>query len=193
MPSRFSAVDGWAAYEKGDIPKGHWGMQTPGFAGSWISHQKCVRISDGEFSDPERPPRDVVFPLSVLILEDDAVPAPDFAQRAEAMLTQLYDYDTGWEGLWLGYDPNYNDKTVVATNLTRHRNPLNTHAYALTGRLLKQAAALDPAKAGRAHWDGMLKNLCPTHRVYAPRHGELVGQAVWYGADDPKDNYEDTR
>lgn len=154
-------------------------MQTPGFAGSWMSHQAVIRATPAD--------------QSVLVFEDDAVPGEDFEARCTALLEQLARHDPDWQGLWLGYDNGYRDLTPIDRNLCRHRDPLNTHAYALRGALLEMATELRPEDARISHWDGALRKLCGEFPVYAPHHGGLVGQACWLGIPDPKDNYRDLR
>lgn len=154
-------------------------MQTPGFAGSWMSHQGLWRTLSGR--------------SHALVLEDDAVPAEDFTERFLGLWADLQRHDPRWQGLWLGYDPNYREMTACGEYLCKHRNPLNTHAYALRGAFRRMATELDPRAAGRSHWDGMLVRLARRYNTYAPPDGRLVSQAVWLGLPDPKDNYEDTR
>lgn len=171
----FSAYDGWALREENVIPRNFWRMQTPGFAGSWMSHQQVCRET----------PHD----QSVLIFEDDCRPAEGIERAWNALLRDL---PLDWEGIWFGYDPNYKVMTHITDDCIRHKNPLNTHCYALRGALLREACTMRPANEGISHWDGALQKRAPKFKVYA-HHGVLVRQAVWDGEDDPKDNYEDTR
>ena len=171
----FNAYDGWNLVEQEVIPKGYWGMQTPGFAGSWMSHQQVCR---------ETPTNQ-----SVLIFEDDCRPTDDIERAWNALLRDL---PSDWEGIWFGYDPAHKRMNHITHDCIRHFNPLNTHCYALRGALLEEAIAMKPREAGHSHWDGALQKRAAKFRVYA-HHGVLVRQAVWDGEADPKDNYEDTR
>lgn len=172
---RLSAFDGWTLHEQGVIPRGFWGMRTPGFAGSWLSHQKAIR--------------DTPVGSSILVFEDDAVPTPDFGVKWPLLVA---DAPADWEGIWFGYDPNHRHIRHITDDCIRHFNPLNTHCYVLRGRLLEYARHQEPQAWGISHWDGMLQKAAYTHSVYA-HHGVLVRQAVWDGANDPMDNYVDTR
>ncbi len=167
--------DGWVLHDTGIIPPGHWGMQTPGFAGSWMAHQQACWDTDGH--------------QSVLVFEDDARPAPDIERAWNALLKDVPD---DWEGIWFGYDPGHKRMNHITNDCIRHFNPLNTHCYALRGALLREAQLLKPEEARMSHWDGALQKLANHHRVYA-HHGVLVRQAIWDGEDDPRDNYEDLR
>lgn len=158
------------------IPPGHWGMQTPGFAGSWMSHQAVLL--------------DTPVGKSVLVFEDDALPDENFKNT----FTWFWkDLPADWEGIWLGWDPNHHNREHVTDHVVRHLNPLNTHAYAVRGALLAAAVREEPQNWGRSHWDGMLQRRAREFRVYSHHSGRLVRQSVWDGQEDLKDNYEDTR
>lgn len=176
LPDTFDAYDGWVLTEVGTIPPNFWGMVAPGFAGSWMSHQLLATQT----------PED----QSVLIFEDDAVPAVDFAPRVAAMMEQMPD---DWEGIFLGWAPGHGHVLPLDKNLVRHRAPLNTHAYALRGNLLRFVKEQKPEHWGRSHWDGMICHSAKNFNVYGPRDGTLVSQANWTGKIDPSDNYKDHR
>lgn len=127
---------------------------------------------------------------SVLVFEDDALPDERFGKTFSWFWKDL---PADWEGIWLGWDPDHCNREHVTNHVVRHLNPLNTHAYALRGSLLKDVLGEEPQNWGRRHWDGMLQCKAPKFRVYSHHSGRLVRQSIWDGQEDPQDNYVDTR
>lgn len=127
---------------------------------------------------------------SVLVFEDDAVPAVDFAGRFLALMEQV---PKTWDGIFLGYAPGHGRVEPLDRNLARLRGPLNTHAYAMRGKLIDDVISQQPHHWKKCHWDGMMASRSHLYEVYGPRDGTLVSQAVWTGKKDPSDNYKDLR
>ncbi len=162
---RASGVDGWAVPDQ-DIPagwragKGAWGCS--------LSHRAVLRqaIADGV--------------SSVLVMEEDALFLPDFADRAERFLAAVEAHDPAWELVMFGGQTLGNDWAVpepVADGLiARSRGTNRFHCYGVRGPLL--ADLLARWDRGEDHidiepWSDLLRH----RRCYEPHPAWIVGQA----------------
>lgn len=107
---------------------------------------------------------------SVLVLEDDAEPSPDFMTRLPSILNNL---PPNWDGIMLGGQHFGPSPVEVAPGVVRVTNCQRTHAYALRGKLLKDVYAMWHSYFG--HCDHALGPFLGKYNVYAPSPF-LIGQ-----------------
>jgi len=163
---RFSAVDGHNV-----TPPKWWRAG----AGAWGCHQSHVAVMQRAIQDGIS---------SLLILEDDALIVPRFAEQFAAF---LHIVPQDWDGLMLG-GQHLEPPQIIAPRrgeipgLLRVRNGNRTHAYALRGKYLIAAHQhlcdyQDHAKRPRQHVDHRLGMLHKQFRIYAPEPW-VIGQAA---------------
>jgi len=113
-PQRFEAIDGLQV----QIPD-YW-KNGPGAWGCMLSHQAVVdsAIADGV--------------SSLLVLEDDAYPVPDFTPLAADFLAKV---PKDWDCLMFGTEHLF-PPIVVGPGVVRCVGSIRTHAYAVRGRML---------------------------------------------------------
>lgn len=167
QPERFEAVDGLAV----GVPAG-WNKG----AGAWgcmLSHRAVVSaaIRDGI--------------SSLLVLEDDARPAPHFSLLAEEFLTSVPD---DWDCLMLGAQ-HLLPPTLICRGVVRCGAANRTHAYAVRGRMMSMLLQRWE-QATDDHCDIILASLMQQFKVYAP-NPFVIGQDVGYS--DVTDTTEPVR
>jgi len=152
QPERFEAVDGKLVQSPPGWDKGH------GAWGCLLSHRQVLdqAISDGVHS--------------LLVLEDDASPAPDFAPRAMEFLDLVPD---DWDGLMLGAQ-HLTQPLLVAPGIVQCTLANRMHAYAVRGRFMQVLAQFWHGNTAD-HCDIVLASLMPHFKVYAP-NPILIGQ-----------------
>ncbi len=155
-PERFEAVDGHV-----NAPPPGW---TKG-AGAWgcmASHRRVLQSAIDDGLD------------SILILEDDALPAPGFAARAADFLARV---PADWDCLMLGGE-HLTAPLPVAAGVVRCVMTNRTHAFALRRRFMPGLLRLWESITDD-HCDVALAACMPVIGAYAP-DPFLVGQAQGY-------------
>ncbi len=163
----FARPERWSAYDESPpdrLPPPHW-HQSPGSWGCLQSHVAVLRTlveSDAE---------------TYLILEDDAVFAPNFSRKAVRFLEQVPET---WAQLYLGGQHwRQADGLPMAVNglVLQCFNVNRTHAYAIRRGFARIAVDYFAQQHDR-HVDYLYGDLCERRcgEVYAPQ-GWLVGQA----------------
>ena len=151
-PVRFEAVDGKtvAMPEQWTAGAGAWGCQ--------LSHRAVL---DAAIRDGMK---------NVLILEDDAYPVVDIADRAKAFLERVPD---DWDCLMLGAQ-HLRAPTPVCDGVVRCVASNRTHAFAVRGRMmqtLRNVWGLNKTD----HCDLVLSSLMRVFKAYSP-DPLLIGQ-----------------
>jgi GR25 family glycosyltransferase involved in LPS biosynthesis len=152
QPERFEAVDGQSVEHPAEWDKG------PGAWGCLLSHRQAL---DRAISDGVR---------SLLILEDDACPAENFAERATRFLDAVPD---DWDGLMLGAQ-HLTKPLPVAPGVARCTLANRAHAYAVRGRFMEVLSQFWHRNTVD-HCDIVLASLMPHFKIYAP-DPILIGQ-----------------
>ncbi len=154
-PQPFAAVDGLTA----PPPPPAW-PHGPGAWGCLQSHRAVLAaaLADGVGS--------------LLVLEDDAHPAPDLAARAAPFLAAV---PADWACLMLGAE-HLVPPAPVAPGVVRCTTSIRCHAYAVRGPLMPMLAAFWQANQ-TDHCDLVLSALMPHFPTYAP-DPPLFGQAA---------------
>lgn len=164
----FPAIDGWAT----PLPVG-WASGS-GSRGCQQSHLAVL----GEAI------RDEVDNL--LVLEDDAQLAPNFASGAAKFMAEV---PPDWDCLMLGGQHRGERPEIVSPGIVRCLNCQRTHAYLIRGECMVMLYSLyDSMTSG--HIDHIANRWQPNWRVYAP-DPFLVGQAA--GKSDINCKIEPTR
>jgi hypothetical protein len=107
---------------------------------------------------------------SILVLEDDAIFKPSFAEDVAKFLTEV---PSDWEGLMLGGQTF--ESRPVKPGVIQCINCQRTHAYAVRGRYLRDLYQHWVSNAG--HCDHLMGEIQHRYRVYAP-DPFLVGQGL---------------
>jgi len=167
QPERFEAVDGLAVgvptgWEKG---AGAWGCM--------LSHRAVVSaaIRDGI--------------SSLLVLEDDARPVPNFSLLAGEFLTNVPE---DWDCLMLGAQ-HLLPPTLVCRGVVRCGAANRTHAYAIRGPMMSTLLKRWEQSAND-HCDIILASLMQQFKAYAP-NPFVIGQDAGYS--DVTDTTEPVR
>jgi hypothetical protein len=122
---------------------------------------------------------------SILVLEDDLVLAPDFADKVKQFLQEVPD---DWDQLMLG-GQHYGSAPERTDNsrIMRCTNCQRTHAYAIRGRFLRDLyQRWMETRSG--HCDHVMGPLQRNYRVYAPEPflcGQGQGKSDIRGSLDP--------
>lgn len=144
-PERFEATDG------NDVPIPITWRHGPGAWGCLLSHRRILRdaVADGM--------------TSILVLEDDARPAANFAAKVAAF---LHNVPHDWDGLMLGAK-HVRPPQPVWTGVVRCTGANLTHAYAVRDRMMTE---LDQfwRKTAYDHCDTVLASMMTRFHVYAP-------------------------
>jgi hypothetical protein len=150
MPEIFEAIDG------SKVPMPHNWQDGAGAWGCMQSHRHVLEraILDGVDS--------------LLILEDDAIIRPTFAQDVKCFLA---DVPPDWDGLMLGGQSF--DNRPCLPGILRCFNCQRTHAYAVRGAYLRDLYQHWISTSG--HCDHRMGEIQHRYRVYAPEPF-LVGQ-----------------
>jgi hypothetical protein len=106
----------------------------------------------------------------LLVLEDDACLAPEFAERVGAFLTTV---PADWDQLMLGGQHMTGSAVPWSPGIVRCRNCQRTHAYAIRGKFLKDLYRVWSTRQG--HCDHIMGPLQAGYNVYAP-DPFLIGQ-----------------
>lgn len=122
---------------------------------------------------------------SLLVLEDDAVFASDFADRLDTFCERVPD---NWGMLMLG-GQHLSRPLVVTAGVVQCRNTQRTHAYVARGDTLKTLIHTWTRWVG--HIDGALPIVQATVPTYAPYPRWLVGQTA--GMSDVTNQNRPTR
>lgn len=152
----FDAIDGGS----GKIPVGR-GFTSGG--GAWGCRQSWVSVLERAMTDGVE---------SILVLEDDAMWRPDFAEEAALFFNDL---PADWEVAFLG-GQNMQTPTKVTDRVARVRNCQRTHAIALRGQGILFVYQVI-ANADR-HIDHLLGPACGRNRKAYQATPFLVGQAA---------------
>jgi len=166
----FGCVDRFSAIDGHNVTPPKWWRAG---AGAWGCHQSHVAVMERAIQDGIS---------SLLILEDDALIVPRFAERLAAF---LHIVPQDWDGLMFG-GQHLEPPQIIAPRrgetpgLLRVRNGNRTHAYALREPYLSAACRhlcdfKGHAKRPRHHVDHRLGMLHRQFRVYAPNPW-LIGQ-----------------
>jgi hypothetical protein len=107
---------------------------------------------------------------SLLVLEDDAYPVPNFAERADEFLARV---PSDWDCLMFGGE-HLRDPVPVAPGIIRCMAANRAHAYALRGRIIP-ALLRYWHQYKTHHCDIVLASLMRYCNVYAP-DPFLIGQ-----------------
>ncbi len=166
-PERLEAIDGSTAV----VPQ-NW-THGPGAWGCRLSHRVAVATALEQGVS------------SLFVLEDDAMPAADFAAGAEAFLASV---PADWEVLMFGAQ-HLSPPTPVSPGVDRCAFVNRCHGYALRGRAMAgYIAMLD--RFDTDHCDVVLGSLMPHLNAYAPRP-LLIGQSA--GVSDITGREEEAR
>ena len=115
-PEPFAAIDGQL------VPHPAWWRQGKGAWGCYRSHLAIIELRANDNCE------------SILILEDDALPQPEFARRAGEFFAALPD---DWQMIYLGGQLirlQHGKPRPAMRALLRPNNVHRTHAYGLRGR-----------------------------------------------------------
>jgi hypothetical protein len=153
-PERFEAIDG----AKVPTPPG-WSSG----GGAWGCMQSHRQVLEHAIQD------DV---SSVLVLEDDLVLRPGFADEVKRFLRAAPD---DWDQLMLG-GQHMRTPEPVKPGVVRCKNTQRTHAYAIRGRMLRDLYARWCSPESTNHCDHIMGPFQEGYRVYAPEPF-LCGQA----------------
>jgi hypothetical protein len=151
-PQRFEAVDGQVVEIPAEWDKG------PGAWGCMLSHRAVL---DRAIGDGMR---------SLLLLEDDAFPVPNFTALAGEFLQNLPD---DWDGLMFGAE-HLLEPQVLRPGIVRCVAANRAHAYAVRGRFM-QVLSEFWRNTANDHCDIVLSSLMRHFKVYAP-DPLLIGQ-----------------
>lgn len=146
QPIVSAAADGW----KAKLPSS-W-VSGPGSYGCWASHTTVLREAIAAGVE------------SLLVLEDDAVLAPNFAVKAESFLATVPD---DWQMLFLGGQHHSGQPSEILPGVVRCTNCQRTHAYAVRGQCLKDLHDLW-ASMTTGHIDHILGPWAANRKTYAP-------------------------
>lgn len=155
-PQRFEAIDGFQTDVPSEWDKG------PGAWGCMLSHRAVLgsAIADGA--------------TSLLVLEDDAYPVPDFAARSADFLARV---PPDWDCLMFGGE-HLRGPIPVASGIVRCMATNRTHAFAIRGRMMP--ALLKCWQHYKTdHCDIILASLMRLFNVYAP-DPFLIGQGAGF-------------
>ncbi len=108
---------------------------------------------------------------TLLVLEDDALIKPDFAERVEDFFQAVPD---DWEGIMLG-GQHRTAPEAVSPGVVRVKNAVRTHAYAVRGRYMLNLYREWCSARAVTYNDIVMGTIQAWHRVYAPATW-LVGQ-----------------
>lgn len=155
-PERFEAIDGFQLAIPNEWDKG------PGAWGCMLSHRAVLAraISDGV--------------SSLLVLEDDAYPAPDFSSRCADFLTRV---PGNWDCLMLGGE-HLRPPEQAAPGIVRCAATNRTHAFAVRGQMMP-ALLRCWHHYNTDHCDIILASLMRHFNVYAP-DPFLIGQGAGF-------------
>lgn len=155
-PQRFEAIDGFQVEVPADWDKG------PGAWGCMLSHRAVLgsAIADGV--------------KSLLVLEDDAYPVPDFEGRSADFLARV---PSDWDCLMFGGE-HLMAPAPVAPGIVRCMATNRTHAFALRGRIMP-ALLRYWHHYKTDHCDIVLASLMRHCNVYAP-DPFLIGQGAGF-------------
>jgi GR25 family glycosyltransferase involved in LPS biosynthesis len=184
QPQRFSAVSGDKVGVPGDYAYQYGGRDigARGFyegGGAFGCKQSHVAILQDCLM------RDVP---SVLILEDDALIAPDFGQQVRQFLAEVPD---DWEGIMLG-GQHHADPSTIGPNVVKVNYAQRTHAYIARGEYMRELYRRW-VHAG-AHVDWLMENWQHTQRVYAPVKwlvAQAAGKSDINGRTNPAQSWND--
>ncbi len=166
-PQRFEAIDGF----RQTIPA-NW-TAGPGAWGCRLSH---MRILDSAISEGVS---------SLLVLEDDAMPAANFLTRAVEFLANA---PIDWDCLMLGAE-HLERPIEIRPGIVRCIHSNRTHAYAIRGRMMPVLLEMWK-RCDTDHCDIVLASLMPLFNVYAP-NPPLIGQDA--GLSDVTERDESVR
>jgi hypothetical protein len=166
-PERFEAIDGTRVKVPDEWTKG------PGAWGCMLSHRAVLAsaIADGI--------------SSLLVLEDDACLAQEFAAGAAVFLSNV---PNDWECLMLGGE-HLLPPLEVGRGVVRCRAANRTHAFALRGRIMPYLLKCWHHYTTE-HCDIILASVMRLFNVYAP-DPFLIGQNA--GFSDITETHEDVR
>jgi hypothetical protein len=186
FPTLYDAIDG-----KLCKPPAWWHQG----GGAWGCYRSHLNILEACLNDQVD---------SVLILEDDAIPVPDFAKRVHAFLKEVPD---DWDMLYLGGQHLFQNRSppiTVNLEVVQVYNVNRTHAYAVRGKMLPILYNHLLPKEWRKgqHIDHHFGHLHQKreHHIYAPTEW-LIGQnqgksnisgktnpiRYWNGTDTPQE------
>lgn len=157
----FAAAEVFEAVDGARLPMPHAWADGPGAWGCLQSHRQVLE-------------RAIMAGVeSLLILEDDAEPAPHFRPRVERFLAAVPE---DWQGLMLGgQHVGRAAPPSIASGVVRVQHCHRTHAYAVRGEYMRALYQHWVSTAG--HCDHRAGELQPRWRVYAP-DPFLIGQAL---------------
>ncbi len=130
--------------------------------GGWACLRSHARVIEQALMDGVR---------SLLVLEDDALIKPDFAERVEDFFQAVPD---DWEGVMLG-GQHRTPPEAVSPGVVRVKNAVRTHAYAVRGRYMLNLYREWCSARAVTYNDIVMGTIQAWHRVYAPA-AWLVGQ-----------------
>ena len=167
MPQRFEAVDGFAEPVPADWKHG------PGAWGCARSHQAVLASALADNIS------------TLMVLEDDAYPVPQFADRAADFLANV---PQDWDCLMFGAE-HLSPPITVCPGVVRCAWANRTHAFALRGKMMLILLAFW-RRFKSDHCDVVLASLMPHFKVYAPAPF-LIGQ--YEGHSDVTNSVEQFR
>jgi hypothetical protein len=161
-PRRFEAIDGSRTSPPATWKKG---------AGAWGCAQSHRAVLDAAIADGVS---------SLLVLEDDAYVADDFASRAELFLARVPE---DWDCLMLGAE-HLLPPDPVAPGVARCRASIRCHAYAVRGPLMPMLSAFWQCNK-IDHCDLVLSSLMGHYKAFAP-DPLLIGQDAGWSDITPR-------
>lgn len=165
-PERFSAIDGMKC-----VPPKVWRIGN----GAWGCYRSHIRLLEDVLQSGTQ---------SVLILEDDAEPLPQFADRVRQWQTGI---PSNWQGLWFGGEHTMQSESVserVTQQTLKCRFATRTHCFGLRQPFLSEfyRYLVDfkvQIENASQHIDHAIARYMAhgKHALYAPAKGWLVAQA----------------
>jgi hypothetical protein len=155
-PERFEAVDGSA------VPAPREWQQGAGAWGCMLSHRQVIRSAIADNLD------------SILILEDDAIPAPGFAESAASFFSRV---PSNWDCLMLGGQHLRRPKSIEP-GVVQCTSTNRTHAFAVARNMMPGLLKFWETVTND-HCDIVLAACMGHFKTYAP-DPFLIGQNSGY-------------